>query len=140
MEKDIIIEVCGLQNYDDQEPDGVELVTEGTYAEKDDGIYISYEESEMTGMECTTTTMKIEDERVSIVRAGAVRSHMVFEEGQKHLSYYDTPYGSLTIGVRARSISKKITPVGGTVEISYTMEINSALAGENSFRFKFRNA
>lgn len=140
MEKDIIIEITGMQDYEGQDPDNVELVTSGKFAEKSDGIYITYEESELTGMDSTTTTLKIEPERVTIMRFGQTRSHMIFEIGQKHLSHYDTPFGSFTIGICTHSVDKKITATGGKIEIHYSMEINNALAGENSFSLKFRNA
>ncbi len=140
MEKEIIIAINGLQSYEGQEPDSVELVTSGTLSQDGEVVTITYEESELTGMESTTTTMKIEPECVTIMRFGQTRSHMVFQEGQKHLSYYDTPYGSLTVGVKTNRIIKKLGEHSGRIEIYYAMEINSALAGENSFCLKFHDA
>ncbi len=140
MKKDVIIEITGLQDYEGQDPDNVELVTSGTFEEKSDGLYLTYEESELTGMNSTTTTLKIEPERVTIMRFGQTRSHMIFESGQKHLSHYDTPFGSFTVGICTHSINKKFTESGGKIEIHYSMDINNTLAGENSFSLKFSNA
>lgn len=140
MEKEIIIAINGSQNYEDQEPDSVELVTSGTFSQDGDTITVTYEESELTGMESTTTTMTIEPDCITIMRFGQTRSHMVFQEGQKHLSYYDTPYGSLTVGIKTKKIIKKIGETIGKIEIYYAMEINNTLAGENSFCMKFHDA
>ena len=96
MKKDVLITIKGLQNYEDQEEDRVELVTRGSFYLKNDDYYITYKESELTGLGSTTTTVKIEPERVTVLRFGETRSHMVFEEGQKHISYYDTAAGALT--------------------------------------------
>ena len=87
LEKDVIITIKGLQNYEEQEPDNVELITAGSFYQKNGDYYLTYQESELTGMGSTTTTMKIEADRVTIMRYGDTRTHMIFEEGQKHLSY-----------------------------------------------------
>jgi len=140
MAKKIIVEISGLQEYEGQEQDNVELVTSGTLDRDDDGVSIVYEENEMSGMGSTTTTVKIEQDKTSIIRFGQTRSHMIFEEGQKHLSYYDTPFGSLTVGITTHSIQRRLGPLGGELSIFYSMEINNSLAGENSFCLKYRFA
>ncbi|MEG2378066.1 MAG: DUF1934 domain-containing protein [Oscillospiraceae bacterium] len=133
MKKDVIITIKGLQNYEEQDKDSVELVTAGRFYLKEGNYYITYKESELTGLGSTTTTLKIEDERVTILRSGETRSHMVFEEGQKHVSYYDTVAGALTVGISTRKIKKKITEHGGRLMIDYAVEINNSVTGENAF-------
>ena len=140
MTKDIIIEISGAQNYEDQEPDSVALVTTGKFKEVENGAIITYEESIMEGMAPTLSTVDIDGDVITVSRTGQTRSHMVFQLGQKHLSYYDTPYGSLTVGVSTKRIEKRISETDGEILIEYAMEINSALVGENSLCMKFRNA
>ena len=54
MEKQVLIFVRGEQFYDDMEPDTTELMTEGVMTIADDGaISLTYEETELTGMEGT---------------------------------------------------------------------------------------
>jgi len=88
MKKDVLITIKGLQSYEDQDDDTIELVTTGTYYKKDDDYYIVYKESELTGLGETTTTVKVEPNRVTVIRFGDTKSHMIFEEGEKHISYY----------------------------------------------------
>lgn len=140
MKKEVIITISGMQNYEGQDPDNVELVTSGTYEERDDGTYLIYDETELTGMGSTTTTVKVEDDKVSIIRFGDTSTHMVFQEGQKHISYYDMGFGAFTIGINTRRIARNFNQGGGTLEIEYCMEINNAMAGENSFFLTFRDA
>lgn len=140
MKKDVIITIKGLQSYEDQADDSVELVTRGNFYQKDEDYYITYKESELTGLGSTTTTVKVEPERVTVLRFGDTRTHMIFEEGQKHISYYDTAAGALTVGISTRRIQKRLSDQGGRLMIDYAMEINNSLTGENAFDISVREA
>ena len=140
MKKDVIITIKGLQNFEDVDSDSVELVTSGRFYQKGGNYYVSYKESELTGLGDTTTTMKIEDKKVTVMRFGETQTHMVFEEGQKHISYYDMGFGGFTIGVSTRSIDNGLTDAGGKMKIDYAMEVNNAVTGENAFFIDIRES
>ncbi len=141
MKKDVIITIRGLNDFsDDEEKDSIELVTSGRYYEKNGNFYVSYEESALTGLGKTTTTLKVEKDRITVMRFGETQSHMVFEKGRKHLSYYDMGFGGLTVGVSTRSINNELGVHGGKLKIDYAMEINSAVASENAFYMDVREA
>ena len=42
----------------------IELITEGKFYKKSDAYYLVYDESEISGMQGTTTTLKIKDNQV----------------------------------------------------------------------------
>lgn len=138
MEKDVIISIRGTQDYSGTDPDTMELVTEGKLAVQDGARCLSYEESELTGMEGTTTVFQVEPEKVTLLRLGSVQSEMVFEEGRRHMSLYSTPYGNMEIGVRARRLNSTLELTGGRLEIDYDIEINHMLAGQSLFRIDVR--
>lgn len=139
MEKDVVISIKGMQRYEDAPPDTIELVTEGRLARDGSGSYtLSYQESELTGLEGTLTTFQIERDRVTLLRVGEVNSQMVFEEGRRHLSMYDTPYGALSVGINTRKMRAELDARGGSIEIDYAIEIDHALAGQNLFRIHVR--
>ena len=138
MEKDVIISIRGTQDYSGTDPDTMELVTEGKLAVQDSALCLSYEESELTGMEGTTTVFQVEPEKVTLLRLGSVQSEMVFEEGRRHMSLYSTPYGNMEIGVRARRLNSTLELTGGRLEIDYDIEINHMLAGQSLFRIDVR--
>ena len=138
MEKDVIISIKGTQKYENADQDVIELVTEGRL-EREGGSYtLSYQESELTGLEGTLTTFQIEPDRVTLLRVGEVNSQMVFEEGRRHLSMYDTPYGALSVGINTRKMRAELDARGGNIEIDYAIEIDHALAGQNLFRIHVR--
>ena len=140
MEKEVIISVRGLQKYDGAEEDTIELVTEGRLTDRgEEGLTLSYQESELTGMEGTETSFHVEKNgRVTLVRTGGVNSQMVFEVGKSHLSLYQTPYGDLSIGVRTGKIRNTLEMTGGELEIQYAIEIDQTMAGYNLFHIQVR--
>lgn len=141
MKKDAIISIQGKQGhalgfgYDDE---NVELVTSGSFYKTNNDYFISYKESALTGLEGTTTTLKIEGKRVTLVRYGGISSQQVFEQGRKHLSYYDTDMGALTIGVSARRVSAAMSDSGGDIEVVYAVEVDHAVTGESAFKINVR--
>ena len=65
-----MISVRGEQYYDGVDPDSTELMTEGPLEQTADGLRISYQETELTGMEGTCTTFEIGPSRVILRRSG----------------------------------------------------------------------
>ena len=140
MEKDVIISIQGLQHYAGMDSDNIELVTEGKLEDAEGALRLSYQESELTGMEGTTTVFHVEPERVTLLRMGNVSSEMVFEEGRRHMSLYSTPYGSMEVGILARKLRSTLDRDGGKLEIDYDIEINHTLAGQSLFRIDVRES
>lgn len=140
MNKDVIISVKGNQVSDDQDANALELITEGKYYKKGQVYYISYNESEVTGMDGTTTTLMVEKGIVTLMRTGAVNSQFIFQQGQKHVSYYDTNYGSFTIGVYTNEINVNVDDNGGEIKVDYQIEIDNNKAGNNDFYMLIREA
>ena len=129
MKTAVVLSIRGRQSYDGQEPDVIELVTDGTMEFRDGGWDISYEESELTGLEGVTTTFRVEPAKVILTRTGALRSQMIFEKGVRHDSLYQMPFGTMMLTVCANSIFFDITPEGGMIDLVYTIDIEHAEAG-----------
>ena len=139
MDKSVIISIKGKQSYENVEDETIELVTEGLLAKEGEGAYtLSYQESELTGLEGTLTTFQIEDGRITLMRHGEVNSQMVFEEGRRHLSMYNTPYGALAVGIKTHGMDCRMDDHGGSIEINYAIEIEHAVAGQNLFQIQVR--
>ncbi|NLK87976.1 MAG: DUF1934 domain-containing protein [Clostridiaceae bacterium] len=140
MDKNVIISVKGTQSSNDQVENILELVTEGKYYKKDKAYFVTYDESEVTGMSGTTTTLKVLDGIVTLIRVGSVNSQFVFQQGQKHVSYYDTEFGAFTVGVTANEVDVRIDDSGGEIKIGYHLEIDNNETGENDFCMSIREA
>ncbi|MHB8064604.1 MAG: YwiB family protein [Ruminiclostridium sp.] len=140
MSKNVIINVKGIQTDLDNDSNTLELITEGKYYQKGNNYYITYKESEVTGMVGTTTTLKVGDGVVSLMRFGKVNSQFVFQKGQKHISSYETEYGNFTIGVYANNVDININDAGGEIRVGYQIEIDSQSTGRNDFYMLIREA
>ena len=139
MENNVIISIKGVQSMPDMEDETIELVTEGRLeADGEAGFKICYQESELTGLDGTRTTIQVEEKRVTLLREGQFNSEMVFEEGRRCLSLYNTPYGALSVGINTRKMHAALDETGGEIEISYAIEIEHAVAGQNLFRIDVR--
>ena len=129
MKKDVMLSIRGRQSYMDQDPEIIELVTEGTLEDCDDGWKVCYEESDLTGLKGVTTTFLVQPGIITLTRIGPLSSQMVFQEGVYHESLYQMEFGALMITVCAAKVSYDITYAGGTIDLTYGIEIENNAAG-----------
>ena len=138
MKQNVILSIRGRQSYMDQEPEVIELVTEGIMELRDGGWDISYEESDLTGLTGVTTTFRIEPEKVTLTRTGNLHSQMVFQQGVAHESLYQMDFGALMITVCATNVFFDITPDGGVIDLVYSIEIENSAAGVIDYHLDIR--
>ena len=129
MKKSVVLSIRGRQSYMDQEPEIIELVTEGTLEQIGDEWIICYQESDLTGLEGVTTTFRIAPGKITLTRTGKLNSEMVFQEGVVHESLYKVEFGALMLSVCASKINAQLSEDGGTVELVYAIEIEQTSAG-----------
>lgn len=126
----VMLSIKGRQSYMDQEPDCIELVTEGTFDFHNGGWDLSYEESALTGLEGVKTTFRVEKDRVLLERTGKLRSQMVFQEGVRHDSLYQMEFGALMISVCAERVWAQIGYDGGMIDLIYSIQVEQDTAGQ----------
>lgn len=129
MKKTAMLSIHGKQHYMDQEPETIELVTEGVLCRQGQGWSISYEESDLTGLAGVTTTFSVEPGRITLTRKGPLNSQMVFEEGAFHESLYQMEFGALMITVCASRVAYQLDETGGSIDLVYGIEIENAATG-----------
>ncbi|MBQ9167886.1 MAG: DUF1934 domain-containing protein [Oscillospiraceae bacterium] len=129
MKQKAMLTIRGRQSYENQEPDVIELVTEGTLEQRDGGWDIAYEESDLTGLTGVTTTFRVEPGKIVLSRTGKLHSQMVFQEGVAHDSLYQMEFGTLMVTVCANEVKYDITEKGGTVDLVYGIEIEQSAVG-----------
>ena len=134
----VLLSIRGEQYFDDIDPDATELMTDGTLEVTEDGLVLSYEESELTGMEGTTTTFEVCGPRVTLTRSGAVNSQMVFEEGRQHTSLYETPFGELSVDIQTGRLRHNLTERGGIMEIQYSIAVEHTVTRRNCFKIRVK--
>lgn len=134
----VVLSIRGSQEYPGQEPEVLELTTDGTMEFRNGGWNISYQESALTGLEGVTTTFRVEPERVILTREGTLNSQMVFQLGVDHESLYQMPFGALLLTVRATHLFYDIVPDGGVIDLSYNINIENQEAGVIDYHLDIR--
>lgn len=138
MERSVMLSIRGRQTYLDQDPEIIELVTEGKLEQLENGWRLSYLESDLTGMDGVTTTFLIEPQKITLTRTGKLNSEMVFQEGVVHESLYKVEFGALMLSVCASRISTQLSEEGGTVDLVYSIEIEQSAAGTIDYHLEIR--
>lgn len=138
MKQTVYLSIQGRQEYPEQEPEIIELMTEGTMEFRNGGWDISYEESALTGLEGVTTTFRVEPDVVTLTRTGALKSKMVFRQGVAHESLYQMPFGALMLTVKATRLFYDIVPDGGVIDLSYNINIENTEAGVIDYHLDIR--
>ena len=138
MKNNVVLSIRGRQTYTGQEPEVIELVTDGTMEYRNGGWDISYEESALTGLEGVTTTFRVEPGKVILTRTGKLQSQMVFEEGVAHDTLYQMAFGTLMMTVKATFVFFDIVEDGGTIDLSYNLDIENTEAGVIDYHLDIR--
>ena len=129
MKQGVVLSICGKQFYEGQDPEVIELVTEGVLEQIPGGWSLSYQESDLTGLEGVTTCFRLEGEKVTLTRTGKLQSEMVFQVGVMHESLYRMEFGALLITVCATRLDYQLTEQGGTVDLTYGIDIEQSAGG-----------
>lgn len=101
----------------------IEVISPGTFEKIEDEFVARYEETEISGMAGTKTTLKIGNDYVVLEREGSTTTNMRFDKNKPSISLYDTPYGVLELSIQTKGLDIKIDELGGKVEISYDMVV-----------------
>ncbi|HEX2938984.1 MAG TPA: DUF1934 domain-containing protein [Ruminiclostridium sp.] len=138
---DALINIKGAVFPENAPPDVIELVTTGRYTTKNGKKYISYQESEATGLDGVTTTLKVEDsDTVTLIRTGASNSRLIISKGQRQLCHYGTGYGDIMVGISGCQVNAKLDENGGELLLKYSLDVNSSLVSRNEIFISVREA
>ena len=108
----------------------IEFTTCGVLEEQNDGISITYEESELTGMQGAVTQFFIaNDGVVTMSRSGVNSLNLVFEKDKRYIC----PNGNEPFLVTTRELKNTISQTGGSLDIAYTINVGGSLTEHNEF-------
>ena len=116
-------------------PERMEMMLEGSYRDDGERVTITYKESELSGMEGATTTLSYHKNNpglVTMLRDGSVRTALVFEEGCRHFSVYQTAIMPFEVCIFTKKVCNGLENEG-KLHLDYTVELRGAQAEENDF-------
>jgi uncharacterized beta-barrel protein YwiB (DUF1934 family) len=131
VKKDAVIRIVSKQRTENGDNTS-EMSVVGTVTYDDDKNIIEYiENNEETGAEDTAITVYNND-TVSIVRNGQFSSEMMVEKNNRHLTFYRTPYGELTMGIYGNQVEWSKDDTGAVLKMRYSLDFNNGLISENT--------
>lgn len=119
--------------------DGIELITEGKLFIEDGRYKVEYDESSITGMLGTRTTLAIAGDVITVMRQGKINSNFIFTKGQRQESMYETEFGNLPISVFTNSVDINFNENGGEVKVEYQIDLMNDI-GRNYIHMNVREA
>jgi len=117
MSKKAIISICSTQDIGEKEK--IEVVTVGEFSINGDEFIATYDETEISGMEGTKTTLKIKGDKVVLHREGTTSTKMEFQKGNTQVALYNTPYGMLELKTSTKELDLDVNEKGGNISIKY---------------------
>ena len=131
MKKEVIVQVIGKQRYPEGHEDSQELITEGMFYERNGTYYAVYKETELTGLEGTTTFISAKGEMVCLNRQGSVNVTQEFKKGVINRSFYSTSCGKLLLSVMPQRVEYDLTAQGGRISLEYDLFVDDILVSSN---------
>ncbi|CAB1254069.1 DUF1934 domain-containing protein [Clostridium sp. MT-14] len=135
MKKKAIISLSSKQS-DNNEV--IEVVTPGDFYKKNDCYYAVYKETQLSGMEGTTTTLKIKNNKLSLIRMGSTNAKMDFNKYERSRSMYKTPYGAIELKIKTNEINIDVGENGGDVLINYSMSLAGQTAQDTQLKVNIK--
>ena len=126
MTKEVLVTIRGMQFTKQEEGDlePIEVIMAGDYYRKNNKHYVIYDEV-IEGFDGTTRNIiKLQEDCVDIIKKGVANVHMTFEKNKKNVTCYDTPYGSLMLGINAKNIDIHAEEDDILVKVEYALELN----------------
>ena len=115
--------VITVQSRVSVEDEFIEVVTPGKFYITKSGYKVEYDETELSGMEGTKTTMIIKEKYFKLNRVGTTETNMEFEKNTQSVSLYKTPFGAMSVIVDTKDIEINMDDNGGTIHILYTLNV-----------------
>lgn len=132
MTKDVLVTIKGMQflGMDEDPEEPIEIVTAGNYYFRNGSHFVKCEEV-FEGIEDTTSSLvKIKPQSIEVIKKGAANVHMVFEPDKKNITYYDTPFGTIQMGIATTRIDVREKENRIQVEVDYSLDMNDSYVAD----------
>lgn len=131
VEKQVMIRCKSIQRDERGKAEEVVLETPGVYGEDEDCPYLTYEETSLSGMEGTTTTIRMYGDHVTLSRQGSFLQETEYRPGTVAKSEYITPAGPVEITVSSKEITDTVSGGKGRLRLVYDIEMKGLFSHLN---------
>ncbi|MBQ8546969.1 MAG: DUF1934 domain-containing protein [Lachnospiraceae bacterium] len=138
MKKNVVISLMGLQYAVEEEEAPIEVINFGQYYKKGDKHYLLYEETDESGR-ATKCRIKVSEKELELQKRDRSNTRLLFLPGEEYLTGYETPYGSLLVGVDTRSLELYEEDDFLRATLKYGLELNGEKTGECTLVLKVQS-
>lgn len=124
MTKDVLVAISGLQFAAEEETGNIQTIHAGEYYYRNGHHYVIYDETEEETGQNTRNILKFGEQGLELTKRGYVNVHMLFQEDQRSLTNYATPFGDILIGIDTRRVALREEEDRLGMEVEYTLEAN----------------
>ena len=136
IKKSMLLTFKSIMITDDDGDSEIEFVTPAELIVRNNKYYITFEDIVDVEESPAKSTLKIDANKVTLLRYGVTSSQMIFEQGKKHTGNYQTPYGNVSLGVFSDTLSIDINENGGNLDVSYGIYFEDMISHYNKLSIK----
>ena len=134
----VLLTVTGVTSDFGETDDAMRLVTTGTLTKEKDQWKLRYEENQIDSNEKRRITMTMDDGVVTMARDGAWGTNMVFQQGRRFETSYNTPFGAFGMGIFPTQVNYSVDDNGqGEVSLKYQLDIQGQFTSVNDLKISF---
>ncbi|MDY6083862.1 MAG: DUF1934 domain-containing protein [Dialister sp.] len=123
MKKNVRLRITALQRDETGQDETISLESDGIYGDNGKFKYVSYEETELSGLSGTTTTVRMYPDRCVLTRTGSFMQRIEYIPGKETRAGYETPAGTIPVTVVTKKLEDSLTDEGGEFRLVYEVEV-----------------
>lgn len=128
MTKEVLVSISGLQIdvlEEENENEPIEIVSPASYYCRNGKHYVIYDEVTEGVPGNTRNKIKITgDSMLELTKSGVMNVHMSFEKNKKTLTYYQTPFGQLLLGIHTTGMEVEEAEENINIRVNYMLDVN----------------
>ena len=138
MRKNMLLTFKSDINNEETGKDTIEFMTTADFVKKNNKYYITFSDPESFETNDTKTTLKVENEKITLLRFGDSNAQFIFEQGREYKSHYETPYGAFSMAVFSEHVSIDMDDGGGDLAVLYDIYLNGLKTQTNNLKINLK--
>ena len=138
MTKNVIISLTGLQYAAEEEDSPIEVINFGQYYKKGEKHYLLYEDTSEDGR-TIKSRIKVSPKEMELQKKDSLNTRLLFIPGEEYFTNYETPYGSLLVGVNTRTMELYEEEEFLRLTLKYGLSINGEHTAECTLVLKVQS-
>ncbi len=138
MSKNMVLTLKSEIHNSETGDDKIEFVTVADFVKKNNKYYVTYTDLEEFETNGAKTTLKIENDKVTMIRFGETGSQLIFKQGNKYDTHYETSYGTFSLSIFPDNVNIDIDDKGGNLCLSYDLYFNGLKTQRNDLEINLK--